>query len=229
LKTNRADEAEMNWPNLDRSDVKRRAMQTGVFFLIGATINIAVAWGCAFWAAPASTLDSWDSEVHKPNLAAAWVGQPEGFPERSIEGSVCPPQAGYQWLTLYGDDGVDIGEPLEDWWPADVFSLEMIEAGWPFASFVGGLWQRQPRRPEGSFDIDLWEYRAILVDFGSSDFPFDDCTIIPLMPKWLGFLANTIFFGGIVFLLFRLSSTLRQQVTKGACREGGISTVGGLP
>jgi len=32
----------MNWPKLDRSDVKRQALQTGMFFLIGATINIAV-------------------------------------------------------------------------------------------------------------------------------------------------------------------------------------------
>ncbi len=35
----------MNWPNLDRSDVKRRALQTGMFFLFGATINIAIFFG----------------------------------------------------------------------------------------------------------------------------------------------------------------------------------------
>ena len=223
----------MNWPNLDRSDVKRRALQTGVFFLIGATINIAVAWGCALGAAPSAQLKDWSSEKTRPNLVAAWAGPPEGFPERSFEsGTIYPRQAGYQKAHLFGDDGVDY-EDTEAFLASDVFTLDLIEAGWPFASFVGGLWRRQPSAYfEFGFwtvEFDFWEAeQALLIDPGEFGHD-DDWTIIPLMPKWLGFLANTIFFGGIVFLLFRLSSTLRQQVTKGACREGGISTVGGLP
>src|SRR5688572_24316579 len=35
-----------------RSDcVKRRALKLFVFLLAGATVNVAVAWGCAYWTA----------------------------------------------------------------------------------------------------------------------------------------------------------------------------------
>ncbi len=91
-------------------------------------------------------------------------------------------------------------------WPS--FDLDLIEAGWPFASFEGGLWRHLEA---WAVEFDLWETkRALLVDRGS--FVDDDWTIIPLMPKWLGFLANTIFFGGIVFLLFRWPRALRRHL-----------------
>ena len=65
-----------------------------------------------------------------------------------------------------------------------------------------------------------------MIDPGSLG--YDDWTIIPLMPKWLGFPANTIFFGGIAFLLFRWSLALRRHVAKDPCPDSSISTARAL-
>ncbi len=204
----------MNRITLERIDVKRDSRQLAVFLLLGATINIAVAWSCAFWAAPSNDMEEWDSEATRPNLGAAWVGQPEGFPERSLVGGIYPRRAGVQksnLSSLQGDLDVldeDIDAFLEALSTSDDFSLDLIDAGWPFASFEGGLW----RHNEASvLCFDLWETKhAILVKPGS--FFGYDWTIIPLMPKWLGFFANTIFFGGSIFLLFRWPRALRRHL-----------------
>jgi hypothetical protein len=217
----------MNWPTLNPDDVKRRARQTGAFFLIGATVNVAVAWSCAVWAAPSNDMESWDSEVTRPGLAATWVGPPEGFPERGFEsGTVYPRRAGAQRFHLAGwsEERVDYKdyEAAKASWD---FDLDLIEAGWPLASFEGGLWRRKGML---AFDYDLYEpKRSIVIDPGSCGWD-DDWTVIPLMPKWPGFLINTVFFGGIVVLLFRWASTLRRQVAKGACQESGVNTAAEL-
>ncbi len=198
----------MNRITLERIDVKRGSRQLAVFLLLGSVINIAVAWSCAFWAAPSNDLEGWGSEVTRPNLLAAWVGQPEGFPDRSFEsGTIYPRRAGIQKSNLMGwHEEIDYEdtEALMAGWPS--FDLDLIEAGWPFASFEGGLWRR---RDAWRTDFDLWKTkRSLLVNPGS--FVDDDWTIIPLMPKWFGFLANAVFFGGILLLLFRWPRALRS-------------------
>ena len=202
----------MNRITLERIDVKRGSRQLAVFLLLGAVINITVAWSCAFWAAPSNDMEEWDSEVTRPNLGAAWVGQPEGFPERSLVGGIYPRRAGVQRSNLSSLQGnldvleEDIDAFSEALSTSDNFSLDLIDAGWPFASFEGGLW----RHSEASaLYFDLWEAKhALLVKPGS--FVDDDWTIIPLMPKWFGFLANAVFFGGILLLLFRWPRVLRS-------------------
>jgi hypothetical protein len=223
----------MNWPNLDRCDVKRQVRQVSVFFLIGATINIAVAWSCAFWAAPTNGMEGWGSEVTRPNLVAAWVGPPEGFPERPFEsGTMYPRRAGVQRLSMSAMHADVDHEDTAALFAAPHFDLELIEAGWPFASFEGGLWHRREWEYREVNDLwvanDLWESKeAFLVNPGSAGWG-DDLTMIPLMPKWSGFVVNTVFFGGILFLLFRWASTLRRQAAKGACQESGVNTAAEL-
>ena len=36
--------------------MKRRVLTIAIFLLAGAVVNVAVAWGCAWWA----LLESWD-------------------------------------------------------------------------------------------------------------------------------------------------------------------------
>ncbi len=58
----------MNRITLERINVKRGSRQLAVFLLLGAVINITVAWSCAFWAAPSNHMEGWDSGVTRPNL-----------------------------------------------------------------------------------------------------------------------------------------------------------------
>ena len=128
-----------------------------------------------------------------PSVDAVLAAETIRIPFSVEGGTIYPRRVGVRKSHLWGADAdldhrdyEDIEAYTKAFLATDNFSLDLIEAGWPFASFEGGLWRF---RGAARIDYDLWETkRAFLVERGS--FVDDDWTIIPLMPMWRGFLAN---------------------------------------
>ncbi|MCZ6850308.1 MAG: hypothetical protein O7F17_01560 [Planctomycetota bacterium] len=78
--------------------MKRRLFQVVVFLLLGATVNVAVAWGCAVWGE--LPFSSFGSLEDLPNDLTPWTERrPGGFPERPAIGRDWR-SVGLRWRTM---------------------------------------------------------------------------------------------------------------------------------
>jgi hypothetical protein len=199
----------MHCPNLDCHQLKRDLRQLVPFLLIGALVNIAIAWSCAMWAEIPS-FHTGDRSAQENALLASWLPQkPEGFPDQDWGASIYDRGFGIRTSVMVSMPDTEYPHAPK---LSETFDLDLIEAGWPSASFVGGVWTGgvDHFEPVWALVIGPQQVAPSLVHWER---------IIPLMPKWSGFLINTVFFGGITFLLFRWPRALRQHLraTRGLC------------
>ena len=160
-----------------------------------------------------------DKSAQENAMLATWLPRkPDGFPERDWGAGISDRGFGIRELGMQSMPDTEYPHAPK---LSEMYELALIEAGWPSASFVGGVW---------SGGVDYFEPVWALVINPQEEVPslvgWD--AVIPLMPKWPGFLINTVFFGGILFLLFRWSCTLRRQVAESACQESAVNTAAGL-
>jgi len=211
-----------------RRRVRRCVVHIAVFLLLGAVVNVAVAWGIAISAGPdgeanrrlrelASRTEVWKSK--QPNLSSAeldWLDSIgfEATPDsnsfqysvRSIsDRSLGRDQTGYFELfqARRGVQYLPAGRVL----PSVVYS----EFGWPVRCTSDTLTLVETAsggRPR------LWNHEnGLIVHDGS------DRYAIPLEILGLGFALNTAFFAVILWLLFAAPFTLRRwrRVRNGLC------------
>jgi hypothetical protein len=135
--------------------MKRRLLQLAVFLLLGAIVNVAVAWGC--------------------ETSTGRFGRSERLvEERDNDGRVV-----YAYL-------------------------RSNDAGWPLRALSCG-------RHEEGLPLELdFAYRLGLKGKDPS---------LPIRPIWPGFAINTLFYGGILWLLFAAPVALRRwrRVRRGLC------------
>jgi len=194
--------------------VKRRILKLALFLLLGAIVNVAVAWGCAVfsevspaWARSDRYINGWmrprltippQGSVHYYGTVDGGFGRTRLSAELRDE-STAPRMIRTSYLFIHRDG-----------WPARAIQGESM-SGEHFA----------PRRLRHAAQIPTWLERGGL----QTRFPFSH--VLGLRPIWLGFAFNTIFYTAILWLPFapfRLQRYLRLK--RGHCIKCGYDLRG---
>ncbi len=191
--------------------MKRRLFIFALFLLLGAVLNVAVAWGCMIvW-----------PKSHCINVYY-WEGDLDSTPALRILESLLPSedyarrdhtilisdQSRFGWI-VYGATSVAGFEPADL-----VLSVDVFDAGLPLKSFRGSYrTTKAGGRPwsarEGTSHtlmIPSWmrpPQSGVVLWYG---FPF--------LPIWPGFAVNTIFYVAILWLPIRGPFALRRHIRR---------------
>ncbi len=189
-----------------RRGVRRWLVRAVVFLLLGAVVNVAVAWGCVFTAGltlVSPVFDSFGSPVGRilgPYVDVSssewrWVeafdadtGQVTRF-GTAFEFH----DTGYHFHTIAAtDDAVWLGP-----------NITMVKCGWPFDAMTGASLLR--------VDLDREYCWTLRTNRGT----------YPLQPIWPGFAINTILYAVILWLLFATPFALRRwrRMRRGLCAK----------
>jgi hypothetical protein len=185
--------------------VKRRLTKLVVFLLLGAIVNVAVAWGCA--ARRWSTWPTYSSGTHLPDKGdLSWWhdNAPDGFVARPAE------VAGFYGLGTSTVIMVDQQIETSTSAPSDAIRYR---AGLPMRTFEGSTWvDMKRRRSTMQHAVKIW----------------GDRPPIPLQLLWVGFAINTIFYGVLLWLamlgLLRARRVRRRK--RGLCIKCGYDLRG---
>ena len=214
--------------------MKRRLTKLVVFLLLGAILNVAVAWGCAIWSPIADI----------PSVKASEFTPRDGelpFPQDWL----ALPDNGNARLVRYGSRSHGIGfRSINNSWSnawlgvhkmfPDVALYEHV-AGWPFRSMRCDGYFRFMRYAES------YERRNTLTWSGGIRAPrilsprsmqqlgvFTHPRPLPLRPTWPGFAINTVFYAAILWLLTLGPFTARRIIRckRGLCINCGYDLPG---
>ena len=193
--------------------MKRHLLIIAIFLLLGAIVNVAVAWGCAAFA----VLDKQASffVADRPGSSSVpflvMVHRRSGF---GLDQVVYPPTEALDGLRA----GVQHTRPdLPRWalWPREPVdkTILYVAAGWPMVS----LWSERRQGPVFPLSGAL---PLATVTSGCIEIPWPhrrDGTpyLLPLLPIWSGFAINAIFYAAILWLLIRGRRLLRLR--RGLC------------
>ena len=175
------------------------AVRVAVFLLLGAIVNVAVAWGLAYWipfAVRAVNESDWDS----PDAVRWWHARvPLGV---NGEPSV------FEWAESLGYEGIEMhASTATQWLSAYVTRMRW---GLPLLSMEDVVWSSyaETRRGEG-FSIR-----------NGMTIPLNG-RAMPTVPIWPGFAINTLFYAAILWLLFGAPFTLRRwrRIRRGLCAK----------
>ena len=190
--------------------MNRRLLIIAVCLLLGVVVNVAVAWGCALWATPSSRENGgfqvagvpWTylrmrgfgvDRIRLRNYAQSWpVGKlPDGVPEPRFGPEIAVEQA-------------------------------YVSAGWPWQALRTQAVVEQPvteRRRlffEPGYPEVSWDFGFVLPgDPG----PPVAAKVLPLRPMLLGFVADTLLYAALLWLLIPGPFVLRRflRVRRGLC------------
>ncbi len=184
--------------------MKRCLIKLVLFLLLGAVVNVAVAWGCA---ARRSTWPTYRSENHLPDKGELrwWHDNaPDGFVARPAE------VGGFYGL------GTSVVVMLDRQLEASTSAPSNViryRAGLPMRTFEGSVWVDMNRRR-------VTEQHAVKI--------WGDRPPIPFQLLWVGFAINTIFYAAILWLLTLGPFTARRMIRRkrGHCIKCGYDLRG---
>ena len=180
--------------------MRRRLTKLVVFLLLGAVVNIVVAWGCV-WRGHYKNLT-----FHRPtedDIRWWYAHVPEGFP-------ISPGE-----VHETHDFGVN-GTEMWERWPSPNFTNSLrIRAGLPMRTLEGSIWADESK---GQVPKIEWQLMIVLNDQRS----------LPLFPLFPGFTINTIFYAAILWLLTLGPFTARRAIRRkrGRCIKCGYDLRG---
>ena len=189
--------------------MKRRLTKFVLFLLLGAIVNIAVAWGCATILKPRPlTHDNSSRAECIPLIAKYFTMQPEGS---HFAGHI---NLGTSYKRQFAS------RSARDPW--DYKLVVRIEAGWPMRSLAGA--HLSDRNDQA---IESWYSTAIINPWlADNEQAFN---FIPYRPMWLGFALNSLLYATILwipFAPFALRQVLRRR--RGACMQCGYDLRGAV-
>ncbi len=207
--------------------MKRRILKLAAFLLLGAIVNVAVAWGCAMILAEQT--DNWNMRGSFARLEDDYVwlvyrqDRPGYF---SIES--------YVWLIVMEEDERwdELGTLIENWSripdrndpSGEPRNWEESASGWPVASMWSRLteldplhWVDLPNNPR-VLPRDKLE-RGWLVDWSF----LPNQIILPIGLIWSGIVINTLFYAVLLWLVTLGQFTLRRYIRRehGRCIKCG--------
>ncbi len=186
-----------------------------LFLVLGAIINVAVAWGCCLY----GYRDTQTSAQHRrdptPDDLSWWrsVNPPPGVGEPF---EVQPMRVLGYWETRYLGHGPVFtpatGQPYEI-----TSSANWNEAGWPVRS-LKGVWFGIPNTSNGKWTNETRGAFKFQVDVITNLSP-KRSAYLPWHPRWPGFAINTLFYAFILWLMFAAPFALRRRrrIKRGLC------------
>jgi hypothetical protein len=212
---------------------RRRIITRVIVFLLlivgGAIVNVAVAWGCVRWMQRSPTLESpstqsietwreyWSRSEIVRRFSLIVTDNPQKTFQRKYRFRYARPSD--RMLEGFGvEQGIHsctfVDDDLEHWLGA---GLE-IRAGWPLRALHGSaIYDRALPNKWRSFGvISVGKEKAVSL---SGDVEWHD---LPRIPIWPGFAINTLFYAGILWLLFAAPLALRRwwgarRIKRGLC------------
>ena len=191
--------------------MRRRLFTLALFLLLGAVVNVVVAWGCAAWLEPGSRWEFGQRYV-EPGLywSVSWY-QRWGFTRVKSWWSPGPRQdfplvATRPRIPSWG--GIQVPDPLIDpferWEVSDAF-------GWPYLAMRSGFDVQSGGDSPGPLQSKMRGLQLTPINVSAMGL---DGRALPLLPIWPGFAFDTAFYGLfsalLWLLLFRGSSGLRR-------------------
>lgn len=182
------------------------------YILLGAFLNLAVAWGCV---APGRAPFEW-RPFYNPR-----PGDPIAF--------FAIRKVGVEWVVGCGRPGTLVGRYPEEvrayhadpWWPAEAVTFDEgdsgIAAGWPFLSWSAWRTSWFVEGPNNRIDHLLAVHWGIPLrpHAGWDELP----VLLPLRPMWRGVALNTLFYGALSAALAEgcMLHRRRRRAARGLC------------
>ena len=209
-------------------DVKRRLLIIGMFLLLGAVVNVAVAWGCAVLVDPFVVEPEYRGAMRtvrgSPVDWRVWAWTRMGVKHihsmmgsaRSVRGEPDPTEILPYWL--------DFAElTTEHKASKNLWEVRRIDGrGWPAISMWCELERTYWRKPyeivpiQGGIETGLpdWCRGPFLAGLCSSA-----KRVLPLRPIWPGYAVNTFFYAAILWLLILGPFAVRRflRLKRGLC------------
>ncbi len=196
--------------------MKRWLAKLVVFLVLGAVVNVAVAWGCAAFA----TIRG--QAVHQPG-ADDWMTAGDGSRLAQKRVFIQWLGVGADGLTVYASSITFTSDGLvQNWVSADFTG----RAGLPIRCLRGRYVQRARDSAPGfagawplsRFSSPTYAQRAVAPPWQRTGLAF-----LPLRPIWPGFAANTIFYAAVLWMLTLGPSTARRMIRRkrGLCINCG--------
>jgi len=191
--------------------MKRRLLRLGCLLLLGATLNVAVAWGCVLRLPPFMSGNERPMSVDE--IADRLTRAATEIPNEWIEGTYAAVQSRFGWTSW----AVATGDP-----DLSVFvDVDHINASWP----VHGLTGHQVfdgRRSTGyewatggALSVPEW-FRAKRTGQPALFINpvYARVEFVPFRPLWPGFAINTLFYAGVLWVLFCGPFALRRMIRR---------------
>jgi hypothetical protein len=183
--------------------MKRRIVTLLVFLLLGAIVNIAVAWTIAAWGSQppgvthgkAAPDAQWARAVHDSWPLPLWYGVETNY--------------GVQW-EITGSQGVlDNGDKILYWQTVCSYGLPCLAMDLALQDTIN--------ESRGFTRTSEFVAVADIPDAAQRLNRVHQC--VPLRPIWPGFAINTLFYAAILWLLFAapLAFRRRRRIKRGLC------------
>ena len=195
--------------------MKRLAFKLVVFLLLGAVVNVGVAWGCATWSRAGTSIDS----LNSVEMAALW--NEHTADKRSDNWEPRVTDVGPRW-TGFGATKTEIGDRryVNGGWIRSgggiIRGLTITEHGWPTRCV------RETSRLDTLTIIYRVSFPPAPPDWGQW---FNDRleSIV-----WPGFLINTLFYAVVLWLLWSAPFAARRLIRRkrGRCVKCGYDLRG---
>ena len=190
--------------------MKRRLTKLVVFLLLGAIVNVAVAWACAAWSDHRNIYYFLIMQPVQPSQwprsEMNWLTQSGWAPSKN--GWHAVPTEPLSALGLHRRAFYELPSAPSGWsGPREPFVIR-TRAGWPARSLTGAIWFRDVVRarsqsfPRGK-KIEAVNALAIEIDIHTQPkgFTWKEHRALPYMPIVPGFAINTIFYAALLWLL----------------------------
>ena len=180
-----------------------------VFLLLGAAVNVAVAWAFATLGKRAY---AYGGRVYLP------VEDAERERMIHLGWQPLPIQGRTRSVTLKSFDEVQFGVTFREIWETEDWSSETDDsggisslgvmdetiAGWPLLS-MSGLWFDASSPSSRINGHNVMAYDAVFKVLPNG-------RLLPMRPRWPGFAINTIFYAGVLWLLFAARGSVRRRL-----------------
>jgi hypothetical protein len=188
-----------------KTRTRRFITRVVVFLLLGAIVNVAVAWGrTAFPWQPVDGLTevAWDANwptavpLHWPLKARRLTGT--NFAWETVR---------FTARKFEADDSNDVTK-------TEAFYIDLHTVGWPAKSMMVEWWDEfvlmgKPLRKTNRFDgHPSTTVRQVGLPIATG------YLFLPLQPIWPGFAINTIFYSAILWLLFFAPGSVRRMIRR---------------
>jgi hypothetical protein len=197
--------------------MKRRVLTILLFLLLGAMVNVAIAWALAVSVDLESAPTWWEVKAEWPEAVPdSWPGPPVAVWREGFGWCACT-----YWASAKGEEGFIIANHY----------LESAEVGWPCSSLCWRV--RHIVIPQGK-PARSWSHvikgDGIRPDWERLGFTPLSWKRLPTRPIWPGFLINTLFWAVILWMLIVGPFALRRLIRRkcGRCPNCGYDLRGGF-
>jgi hypothetical protein len=194
--------------------VRRIALRVVVFLLLGAVVNVAVAWGCALWSpftrfydTPPKSYPAWLDSLVGYNASWRYHGG-IGYQELIIEELLDP-----RTLGVFDESSNSADRLFSTSFYSPFDTPAATVSGWPCKSLWSNM--RITRDDPRTLLPGLPIPNALPAVAPSTNRRFS------LNPVWPGFAINTFFYAAIPWLLFAAPGRVRRwrRIRRGLCAK----------